>query len=101
MASKLLTKRITADVAVTDVGIGGTLYGMILIGGTSASKLQLKDGTTSGGILAELTLKTQTAVGDDCKPFSIPEGIDFNSDIFADITGTNAVGYVFYKQNPN
>ena len=94
----ILYKRVTSDVAVTTAGNPGLLYGVILIGGTTGSKIQLKDGTTSGGVACELTLVAQTAVGDDSKSFEPSDPIVFNTDIFADITGTGAIAYVYYKE---
>ncbi len=94
----VLYKRVASDVAVTTAGSPGLLYGVILIGGTTASKIQLKDGTTSGGVACELTVKAQTVAGDDMKEFSPTDPVVFSSDIFADITGTGAIAYVYYKE---
>lgn len=91
-------KRIASDGVVTTAGVPGLLYGVILIGGTTGSKIQLKNGTTSGDVACELTIIAQTAVGDVSRSFAPTDPIVFDTDIFADITGTNAVAYVYYRE---
>ena len=94
----VLYKRVASDVAVTTVGTPGLLYGVILSGGTTLSKIQLKNGTTSGDVGCELTLIALTAAGDDTKVFAPADPIVFDTDIFADITGTGAIAYVYYRE---
>lgn len=91
-------KKITSSAIVTTANKTGLLYGMILIGGTTLSKLQLKNGGSGGGILAELNVKLQTAVGDDMKFITFPDPVVFSTDIYATISGTGAVGYVYYRE---
>ena len=94
----VLYKRIASDGVVTTAGVPGLLYGVILISGTTASKIQLKNGTTSGDVACELTNKAETVVGDVSVNFAPTDPIVFDTDIFADITGTNAVAYVYYRE---
>ena len=94
----VLYKRIASDGVVTTAGTPGLLYGVILLGGTTLSKIQLKNGTTSGDVGCELTLIAQTVAGDDSKVFAPTDPVVFDTDIFADITGTGAIAYVYYRE---
>lgn len=94
----ILKKRITSSAVITTAGKTGLLYGLSLIGGTTISKLQLKDGGSGGTIGAELSLIAQTVVGDDMKDIMFPAPVVFTTDIYGTISGTNAVGYVYYRE---
>ena len=94
----VLKKRITTSAVVTTAGKTGLLYGLDLIGGTTISKLQLKDGGSSGTIGAELSIIAKTVVGDDMKSRDFSNPVVFTTDIYATISGTNAVGYVYYRE---
>ena len=92
------SKKITADVAVTAVGKKGKVYALTLNSGTADSKITLKDGATGGTEKWALALNGTTAAGETSESVSFPGGLSFDTDVFADITGTAAVAWVMYEE---
>jgi hypothetical protein len=88
----------TSSGTITTANVPGLLYAVILRSGTTASKIELRNGGSGGTILATISYVATTAVGDEIRGISFPEPVAFSTDIYATIAGTGAEAYVFYKQ---
>lgn len=91
--------RVTADVAIT--GAPARVYRIDLYGTTDACSLLLYNaasatGTEVYGMVAPFTDADASAARSVSISFCDVGGIDFSSKIFADITGTSAVAYVWW-----
>lgn len=89
--------RISSDTAISGVGVPGILYGLTLKGGTTASSISIVDGGSGGTPRWELTIGAQTVAGDISKSITFNPGIVFETDLYANITGTGAAAYIQYK----
>jgi hypothetical protein len=93
-----IAKRLTASGVVTTAGVGGYVkaFGLNVTDG-GAGSVSLKDGTTSGDVLLDLTLDAATAKN------SISSGnigpVRFNTDCYATLAGTGATAWVVYNQD--
>ena len=92
------TKKLTASGVVTTAGVGGYFKAFGLTVTTSASEIEIVDGTTSGTVMADLHLDGATAKN------SISSGdigpIRCETDIYCNLTGTGAEGWVVYVEDP-
>lgn len=89
--------RLTADTAVK--AAAGTLGGVILLGdGTNAATVRIYDNASaaSGTSLAELVVAASTT--NRTETWMAPGGgVPASAGIYADLTGTGAVVYVYYR----
>lgn len=66
-----------------------------LAGGSAASKVELKDAATDTGNV----LLTVNALTNDFKEISLEDvgGIEFDTAVYAKLTGTGAIAYIWYE----
>ncbi len=88
---------ITADAVVS--AVPAIITAITLRSGTTASSLVLYDNASaaSGNIVWSVSLIATTAAGDQTHSISFPDGIVCTNGIYADWTGTGAIGYVAHK----
>ncbi len=94
--------RVTADAAITGLS-GKRVWAIELYGTTDAAKILLYDaasatGTEVYGLVAPFTDSDASAAESVFRDFTPLGGIPFpNTGIYADITGTGAVAYVWWS----
>ena len=62
---------------------------VVLIGGSDAATITIRDGGASGTIKFDMKAPINTSV-----PKEFPEGLRFYTSLYVAVTGTGAVGYV-------
>ncbi len=94
--------RVTADVAIK--ASPGKLWAVLLEGGSDASSLDFFDHATSAqgltaiyGVTAPFTNNVGSSQSTVFVSFVKRGGVDFATGIWADWTGTGAVGYVWFS----